>query len=145
MADREEVGIDQETFDKATAEGKPERVARALAKSAYVRKTRGPAAPGTPKAAPAEGAPAETPAAAPACSGVPLADLDDGVPRRLLDVQGRTVPRAGEPEPHAEPVESAVVLPRAAGAPALLPPAGRRRDDPRPRVVRLDGRSVRRQ
>src|SRR5258706_7728157 len=66
MADREEVGIDQETFDKAVAEGKPERVARALAKSAYVRKTRGPAAPGTPKAAPAEGAPAEAPAAAPA-------------------------------------------------------------------------------
>jgi len=66
MADREEVGIDQETFDKAIAEGKPERVARALAKSAYVRKTRGPAAPAAPKAAPAEGAPAEAPAAAPA-------------------------------------------------------------------------------
>lgn len=66
MADREEVGIDQETFDKAVAEGKPERVARALAKSAYVRKTRGPAAPAAPKAAPAEGAPAEAPAAAPA-------------------------------------------------------------------------------
>ena len=66
MADREEVGIDQETFDKAIAEGKPERVARALAKSAYVRKTRGPAAPAAPKAAPAEGAPAEAPATAPA-------------------------------------------------------------------------------
>jgi menaquinol-cytochrome c reductase cytochrome b/c subunit len=66
MADREEVGIDQETFDKAIAEGKPERVARALAKSAYVRKTRGPAAPAAPKAAPAEGTPAEAPAAAPA-------------------------------------------------------------------------------
>jgi menaquinol-cytochrome c reductase cytochrome b/c subunit len=68
MADREEVGIDQETFDKAIAEGKPERVARALAKSAYVRKTRGPAAPAAPKAAPAEGAPAEAPAAAPAAA-----------------------------------------------------------------------------
>jgi len=73
MADREEVGIDQETFDKAIAEGKPERVARALAKSAYVRKTRGPAAPGTPKAAPAEGAPAEAPAAAPAGAPAPAA------------------------------------------------------------------------
>ena len=51
MADREEVGIDQPTFDKAIAEGKLERVARALAKSAYVRKTKGPAAAGTPKAA----------------------------------------------------------------------------------------------
>src|SRR5437879_6122099 len=69
MADREEVGIDQPTFDKAIAEGKPERVARALAKSAYVRKTRGPAAAGTPKAAaPAEGAPAE---AAPAAGAPP--------------------------------------------------------------------------
>jgi len=72
MADREEVGIDQETFDKAIAEGKPERVARALAKSAYVRKTRGPAAPAAPKA-PAEGAPAEAPAAAPAAPTAPAA------------------------------------------------------------------------
>ena len=65
MADREEVGIDQETFDKAIAEGKPERVARALAKSAYVRKTKGPAGPGQKKeAAPAEAAPADAPAAA---------------------------------------------------------------------------------
>src|SRR5438094_10469432 len=71
MADREEVGIDQATFDKAIAEGKPERVARALAKSAYVRKTKGPAAAGTPKAAaPAEGAPAE---AAPAAAAPPAA------------------------------------------------------------------------
>src|SRR6266550_4643701 len=77
MADREEVGIDQPTFDKAIAEGKPERVARALAKSAYVRKTKGPAAAGTPKAAtPAEGAPPEAaPAAAapPATAGAPPA------------------------------------------------------------------------
>ena len=78
MADREEVGIDQETFDKAIAEGKPERVARALAKSAYVRKTRGPAAPAAPKAAPAEGAPAEAPAAAPA--GAPAAAAPAAAP-----------------------------------------------------------------
>src|SRR5438094_5804227 len=74
MADREEVGIDQATFDKAIAEGKPERVARALAKSAYVRKTKGPAAAGTPKAAaPAEGAPAEAAPAAPAAGTPPAA------------------------------------------------------------------------
>ena len=69
----EEVGIDQETFDKAIAEGKPERVARALAKSAWVRKNRGPAAAGTPAAAPAapaEGAPAES---APAAAAAPAA------------------------------------------------------------------------
>jgi quinol---cytochrome c reductase cytochrome c subunit, bacillus type len=71
MADREEVGIDQETFDREIAAGKPERVARALAKSAFVRKTRGPAPTGAPPAAPpaAPAAPAgdapaaETPAA----------------------------------------------------------------------------------
>ena len=76
MAD-EEVGIDQEVFDKAVAEGKPERVARALAKSAWVRKTRGPAGPGEKKAAPAGGdAPAEAApaaAAAPAGGGAPVA------------------------------------------------------------------------
>jgi len=73
MADREEIGIDQETFDKAIAEGKPERVARALAKSAYVRKTKGPAGPGQKKeAAPTEAAPAAAPAeGAPAAAGAP--------------------------------------------------------------------------
>src|SRR5258708_870932 len=72
VADREEVGIDQATFDKAIAEGKPERVARALAKSAYVRKTKGPAVAGTPKAAAAaEGAPAEAAPAAPAAAAPP--------------------------------------------------------------------------
>ena len=70
MADREEVGIDQETFDREIAAGKPERVARALAKSAYVRKTRGPAAAATPAApaAPAAETPAETAPAAPAAA-----------------------------------------------------------------------------
>ncbi|HVL91364.1 MAG TPA: menaquinol-cytochrome c reductase cytochrome b subunit [Actinomycetota bacterium] len=63
----EEVGIDQETFDKAIAEGKPERVARALAKSAWVRKNRGPASAAPAPAAPAppgDGDGAEAPAAA---------------------------------------------------------------------------------
>jgi len=92
MADREEVGIDQETFDKAIAEGKPERVARALAKSAYVRKTKGPASAGTPKAAeaaPAEAAPATaaapapaTPAAAAAPAGAPTATVERLTPEQ---------------------------------------------------------------
>lgn len=68
MAEREEVGIDQETFDKAIAEGKPERVARAMAKSAWVRKTRGPAGPGVKKEA---AAPAGEAAAAPAAAAAP--------------------------------------------------------------------------
>ncbi len=63
MADREETQIDQEVFDREIAAGKPERVARALAKAAWVRKNRGPAAPAA--AAPAAPAP-ETAAQAPA-------------------------------------------------------------------------------
>ncbi|MFP5225764.1 MAG: menaquinol-cytochrome c reductase cytochrome b subunit [Actinomycetota bacterium] len=62
----DEVGLDQEVFDKAIADGKSERVARALAKSAWVRKTRGPADPGTPKAAAAEAGTPEPSSAAPA-------------------------------------------------------------------------------
>lgn len=61
----DEVGLDQEVFDKAIADGKSERVARALAKSAWVRKTRGPADPGTPKAAAAEAGTPEPSSAAP--------------------------------------------------------------------------------
>lgn len=64
MADREEVQIDQATFDKTIAEGKPERVARAIAKSAWVRKTRGPAGPGVKKEAAPPAAAAAAPAAA---------------------------------------------------------------------------------
>jgi menaquinol-cytochrome c reductase cytochrome b/c subunit len=73
----EEVQLDQATFDQAIAAGKSERVARALAKSAWVKKTKGPAGPGTPgpQAAAAAAAPAaEAPstnggAAAPAAVG----------------------------------------------------------------------------
>lgn len=68
----EEVGIDQATFDRFIAEGKPERVARAMAKSAWVRKTRGPAGPGVKKeaaAAAAVDAPAAPGAAAPMAAG----------------------------------------------------------------------------
>jgi hypothetical protein len=72
----DEVQIDQATFDQAIAAGKSERVARALAKSAWVRKTKGPADRGTPgpKAAaaaePAAAAPANGGAAVPATVGV---------------------------------------------------------------------------
>ncbi len=70
MADE---GIDQEVFDREIAAGKPERVARALAKSAFVRKQKAASAPAAAApaaeakpaeaAAPAAEAPAEAPAA----------------------------------------------------------------------------------
>jgi hypothetical protein len=70
MADE---GIDQEVFDREIAAGKPERVARALAKSAFIRKQKAasapaaaPAAPAAEAAAPAAEAPAPDAAAAPA-------------------------------------------------------------------------------
>jgi menaquinol-cytochrome c reductase cytochrome b/c subunit len=89
MADREEVGIDQETFDKAIAEGKPERVARALAKSAFVRKTKGPASAGTPKppaeAAPPEGAAAEAAPAAPAAPAAAAAAPAGAAPAATVE------------------------------------------------------------
>lgn len=62
----DEVQIDQETFDREIAAGKPERVARAMAKSAWVKKTRGPAGPGVKKEAAA--ATSDAPASAPAAS-----------------------------------------------------------------------------
>src|SRR5439155_12874928 len=53
-----------------------------------------------------------------------------GGPRDLLHVRERAAPGAGQPEPHAEPVEGAVVLPGPPGAAPVLPPHDRRRDDP---------------
>jgi hypothetical protein len=66
MADE---GMDQEVFDREIAAGKPERVARALAKSAFVRKQKAASAPAAAPAEPAAEAPsgeasAEAPAAA---------------------------------------------------------------------------------
>src|SRR5688572_7347969 len=65
MADE---GIDQEVFDREIAAGKPERVARALAKSAYIRKQKAASAPAAPPPAeaPAEAPAGEAPADAPA-------------------------------------------------------------------------------
>src|SRR5688572_9555028 len=68
MADE---GIDQEVFDRETAAGKPERVARALAKSAYIRKQKAASAPAAPPPAAAPAARAAAPAAAPAADAVP--------------------------------------------------------------------------
>ncbi len=73
--------IDQESFDQLIAEGKPERMARAKAKAAYVKKQKaklraeaeGESAPA--KDAPAEDAPA--PDAEPAAESAPKAKLGD--------------------------------------------------------------------
>ncbi|MFN2642750.1 MAG: menaquinol-cytochrome c reductase cytochrome b subunit [Actinomycetota bacterium] len=72
MADEEAPQIDQEVFDREIAAGKPERVARALANAAWVRKNRGAAAPAAPKP-PAETPAAEAPAAAPPAAEAPAA------------------------------------------------------------------------
>jgi quinol---cytochrome c reductase cytochrome c subunit, bacillus type len=65
----EEVGIDKEVFDREIAAGKPERVARALAKAAYVRKQKAASAPAAPAAAAAPAQPEATAAEAPAAAG----------------------------------------------------------------------------
>ena len=93
MADE---GIDQEVFDREIAAGKPERVARALAKSAFIRKQKASSAPAAAPAAPA--APAEQPAA--------------------------EAPAAEAPAAAAEAAPPAAAAPAAAQAPAAAAPAG---------------------
>jgi quinol---cytochrome c reductase cytochrome c subunit, bacillus type len=67
VAEREEVGVDEEVLQRELAAGKPERVARALAKAAFIRKQRASAPAASPPAPPAEAPPGEQaePAAAP--------------------------------------------------------------------------------
>jgi NADH:ubiquinone oxidoreductase subunit C len=60
---REEVEIDQETYDRLIAEGKSERIARSKAKAAYVKKQR-QAAAGQDDAPAADGAGTDEPSAA---------------------------------------------------------------------------------
>ena len=50
-----------------------------------------------------------------------------GLHARLLDLRERPAARAGQPQPDAEPVEGAVVLPRPPGAAHDVPPDGGRR------------------
>ena len=80
--------IDQETFDALIAEGKSERMARAKAKAAWVKKEKAriraeqeaaaPAAEVAPaEAAPAEAAAVEAPPAAPAAEAAPARKLSD--------------------------------------------------------------------
>lgn len=116
MAEGEETGIDQEVLERELAAGKPERVARALAKAAYVRKSRGPAAPAAPKAEPAaEAAPAAGPA------------------------PGAEVPAAATPEAPAAAAagEAPAAAAPAAGAPAAAPTAAVPRLTPEQRAARV--------
>ena len=53
-----------------------------------------------------------------------------GVPARLLGLRERPAAAAGQPQPDAEPVQGAVVLPGPPGAAHHVPPDGRRRDHP---------------
>src|SRR5581483_10358534 len=84
--------------------------------------------------------------AAPDRCGVRLAAPDDGAALRDLRrwLRERDVPYARRPEPHTEPVEGTVVLPRSARAAALLPPAGRGRDAAAVQHPRPDGVAVHR-
>ncbi|CAA9223797.1 MAG: Cytochrome b, partial [uncultured Acidimicrobiales bacterium] len=58
------------------------------------------------------------------------------VPARVLRVRQRTAAHAGQLQPHAEPVQGALVLPRAPGAAGAVPPDGGGRHDPGDRHVR---------
>lgn len=93
--------IDQETYDRLIAEGKTERMARAKAKAAYVKKEKArlraeqEAAAGSASEAPPAAAPAEEPAAesAPAENGPAKAPAPAAPAKRLGDVH---VEGAGE-------------------------------------------------
>ena len=71
--------------------------------------------------------------AAPAVDRVRGVAVDDRARHDLLRAGEGAAARARRREPDAEPVEGAVVLPRAAGAAHDVPPDGRRRDHPRRR------------
>ncbi|CAA9236101.1 MAG: Cytochrome b, partial [uncultured Acidimicrobiales bacterium] len=58
------------------------------------------------------------------------------LPARVLGLRQRPAAHARELQPHAEPVQGALVLPRAPGAAGAVPPDGGGRDDPRDRHVR---------
>ena len=91
-----EEGIDQEVFDREIAAGKPERVARALAKSAFVRKQKAASAPA-----------AATPAPAPPSGG-----------------EATPIPQQGEQAPAAEaPAAAPAAAAPAAAAAAVAAPA----------------------
>jgi menaquinol-cytochrome c reductase cytochrome b/c subunit len=105
MADE---GIDQEVFDREIAAGKPERVARALAKSAFIRKQKAASAPAAPPAAPA--AEAGAPAAEAPAAGAPAAPAADAA--------------AAAPAAAAQPAAAAAApaaAPAAAAVPRLTP------------------------
>jgi NADH-quinone oxidoreductase subunit I len=91
--------IDQETYDALIAEGKPERMARAKAKAAYVKKEKARLR-AEAEAAPEPTAAADEPAAEPAPAGEPAAEAapeepaaDQAPKRKLADVH---VEGAGE-------------------------------------------------
>ena len=84
--------IDQATYDALIAEGKSERIARAKAKAAWVRKEKArlaAAAPAAPAEAPADAPADAAPSAPDAAASVPVeapAPAADAGPARLADV-----------------------------------------------------------
>ena len=106
MADE---GIDQEVFDREIAAGKPERVARALAKSAYVRKQKAASAPAA--------APAGTPSPAPPPGGEATPSPPEGVPAPAAEAPAAAAPGAQAPAAAASPAAA----PAATAVPRLTP------------------------
>ena len=109
MADE---GMDQEVFDREIAAGKPERVARALAKSAYIRKQKAASAPAAAETpAPAAEAPAQEEAApaaaeAPAPAAAPAAQAQPAAAAAAAAPAAPAVPRL-TPEERAARVAAA--------------------------------------
>ena len=108
MADE---GIDQEVFDREIAAGKPERVARALAKSAFVRKQKAASAPAPAPAAEAKPAEAPAPAAEAPAAETPAAQAQQPAPAAAAapaaaQTAAATVPRL-TPEERAARVAAA--------------------------------------
>jgi len=100
-----EEGIDQEVFDREIAAGKPERVARALAKSAFVRKQKAASAPA-----------AATPAPAPPSGGEATPSPQQGEQAPAAEAPA-AAPAAAAPAAAA----AAVAAPAAASVPRLTP------------------------
>jgi quinol---cytochrome c reductase cytochrome c subunit, bacillus type len=143
-----EEGMDQEVFDREIAAGKPERVARALAKSAFVRKQKAASAPAAaaPAETPAAGeAPAEAPAAAaeaPAAAAAPAAQAPAAAAAPAAAPAAAAVPRL-TPEERAARVAAATGVKAGNGGGrgkgvgethrllAMVPPAGIQRVEKR--------------
>ena len=113
-----EEGIDQEVFDREIAAGKPERVARALAKSAFVRKQKAASAPAAPPAAEAKPAEAAAPAAEAPAAEAPAAQAQQPAPAAAPAAPAAQAAPAAAAVPRLTPEERAARVAAATGVKA---------------------------